>query len=76
MKEEIKGIKKDLYHDLCHNKSLAFSFATGILRYRMTITKPPFTKLNIHSVKDVKLLPFTFAYKDNSTNPMQLQDLY
>ncbi|EEX20570.1 hypothetical protein BLAHAN_06871 [Blautia hansenii DSM 20583] len=42
MKEEIKGIKKDLYHDLCHNKSLAFSFATGISRYRVTITKPSF----------------------------------
>ena len=34
-------IKKDFYHDLCHNKSLAISFATGASRHRLTITKPP-----------------------------------
>ena len=33
--------KKDLYHDLCHNKSLAISFATGASRHRLSVTKPP-----------------------------------
>ncbi|MCB5652093.1 hypothetical protein LIQ95_07815, partial [[Ruminococcus] gnavus] len=37
-------VKKDSYHDLCHNKSLAISFATGISRYRLSVTKPPLSR--------------------------------
>jgi len=42
--------EKDFYHGICHNKSLAISFATGASRHRLTITKPSFW--------DVQLLPF------------------
>ena len=47
--------EKDSYHDVCHNKSLAISFATGVSRHRLTITKPSFW--------DVQLLPFHCLYK-------------
>ncbi|MBQ8559466.1 MAG: hypothetical protein IJ439_05735 [Tyzzerella sp.] len=37
--------KKDSYHDICHNKSLAISFVTDTCRYRLAIANP--------SMKDV-----------------------
>ena len=35
-----RRIKKDSYHDLCHNKSLAFSFDTDVSQHRLTVSNP------------------------------------
>ena len=32
--------KKDSYHDICHNKSLAFSFDTDVSQHRLTVSNP------------------------------------
>ena len=35
-----RRIKKDSYHDICHNKSLAFSFDTDVSQHRLTVSNP------------------------------------
>lgn len=32
--------KKDSYHDICHNKILAFSFDTDVSQHRLTVSNP------------------------------------
>lgn len=32
--------KKDSYHDICNNKSLAFSFDTDVSQHRLTVSNP------------------------------------
>lgn len=38
--QESKDKKKDSYHDICHNKSLAFSFDTDVSQHRLTVSNP------------------------------------
>ena len=48
--------KKDSYHDICHNKSLAFSFDTDVSQHRLTVSNPH--GMFYFRSRGVSLLPF------------------